>query len=84
MSNGGWDYPANVRGYTWGVMVEYGIPILKVRAASAMVPAEANGNEMDNNIGQANSSVLEVEIPFIIGQHPAVARTANQRAYGKL
>ena len=24
MSNGAWDYPANVRGYTWGAMLEYG------------------------------------------------------------
>ena len=74
MSNGGWDYPANVRGYTWGIMVEYGIPTLKVRAASVMVPSEANGNEMDTNIGQANSNVLEVEVPFRLGQQPGVLR----------
>ena len=74
MSNGGWDYPANVRGYTWGVVVEYGNPNVKIRAASVMVPKEANGNEMDTNIGQANSSVLEVEVPVKIAGQPGTIR----------
>jgi len=74
MSNGGWDYPANVRGYTWGVVVEYGSPVFKIRAASVMVPKEANGNEMDTNIGKANSSVLEVELPFKISGRQGVVR----------
>ena len=74
MSNGGWDYPANVRGYTWGVMAEYGSPTFKIRGASVMVPTEANGNEMDTNIGQANSNVIEVELPFAIGQQLGAIR----------
>jgi high affinity Mn2+ porin len=74
MSNGGWDYPANVRGYTWGAVVEYGSPSLKIRAASVMVPTEANGNEMDQNFGQANSNALEVEIPFNLGRMPGTVR----------
>ena len=74
MSNGGWDYPANVRGYTWGLMAEYGIPQLKIRAASVMVPTEANGNEMDTNIGEANSNVLELEVPFRIGRQSGIVR----------
>jgi high affinity Mn2+ porin len=64
MSNGAWDYPANVRGYTWGAVLEYGTDKFKVRGATTLVPKEANGNEMDLNIGQANSSVLEFEKPI--------------------
>jgi high affinity Mn2+ porin len=74
MSNGAWDYPANVRGYTWGVVVEYGTPTLKVRAASVMVPTTANGNVMDQNVDQANSNALEVELPFKLGKRPGVIR----------
>jgi high affinity Mn2+ porin len=64
MSNGAWDYPANVRGYTWGAILEYGTPDWKIRAASVMVPTEANGNDMDTNFAKANSNVVEVEVPF--------------------
>jgi high affinity Mn2+ porin len=64
MSNGAWDYPANVRGYTWGAVLEYGTEKFKVRGATTLVPKEANGNDMDLNIGQANSSVLEFEKPI--------------------
>jgi len=74
MSNGGWDYPANVRGYTWGVIVEYGSPAFNIRAASVMVPKEANGNEMDTNIGKANSSAIELEVPFKILKRSGVIR----------
>jgi high affinity Mn2+ porin len=74
MSNGGWDYPANVRGYTWGMVAEYGTPSLKIRAASVMVPTEANGNEMDTNIGQANSNALEIEVPYKLGNRKGIVR----------
>lgn len=68
MSNGAWDYPANVRGYTWGLVVEYGTPKYSIRAATTLVPEEANGNVMDTKYAQANSNVVEVEVPFIINE----------------
>ncbi|MEO7992683.1 MAG: carbohydrate porin, partial [Chryseolinea sp.] len=74
MSNGGWDYPANVRGYTVGAVVEYGSPIFKIRAASVMVPKEANGNVMDTKIGKANSNALEIEVPFEISKQAGSIR----------
>jgi high affinity Mn2+ porin len=61
MSNGAWDYPANVRGYTWGTVVEYGSPGYSLRAAAVMVPVEANGNEMDRQLSKAYSTVVEFE-----------------------
>ncbi len=74
MSNGAWDYPANVRGYTWGAMVEYGSPSYSLRITSVMVPTEANGNTMDTNVGKANSSVVEFEKPFSIHKQPGKVR----------
>jgi high affinity Mn2+ porin len=67
MSAGGWDYPANVRGYTWGGMIEYGMDHWKIRAAVVMVPKEANGNVMDKNIGDARSHTIEIEKPYKLG-----------------
>lgn len=74
MSNGAWDYPANVRGYTWGVVVEYGNDSYSLRAATVLVPTEANGNTMDTNIGQANSSVVEFEKRFLFRKLPGTVR----------
>lgn len=59
MSNGAWDYPANVRGYTPGVIMEYVTPRQEVRAGLALLPTEANGNEMDFDIGRSNGLMVE-------------------------
>ncbi|PLK43545.1 carbohydrate porin [Emticicia sp. TH156] len=64
MSNGAYDYAANVRGYTQGIMLEYVSPAFSVRYAAAQVPAEANGARLDKNIGQALSHQVEIEKPF--------------------
>ncbi len=74
MSNGAWDYPANVRGYTWGVMLEYGTEKFKLRGATTLVPKDANGNDMDLNIGNANSSVLELEKPISLFKRAGIIR----------
>ena len=74
MSNGAWDYPANVRGYTWGGVLEYGRPQWKIRFASVLVPTTANGNEMDLNYSKANSNVLEIEKPFFITKRKGILR----------
>jgi len=74
MSGGGWDYPANVRGYTWGVHLEYGQPGWAIRTAAVMVPQDANGNDMDLNVGQARSHALELEKSFSLGGKPGVVR----------
>lgn len=74
MSNGAWDYPANVRGYTWGAMLEYGSEKWKARAASTLVPKEANGNDLDLAIDNANSSVVEFEKPLILLERKGIIR----------
>jgi high affinity Mn2+ porin len=74
MSNGAWDYPANVRGYTWGAVLEYSTEKFKVRGATTLVPKEANGNDMDLNIGQANSSVFEFEKPISLFKRKGIIR----------
>jgi high affinity Mn2+ porin len=73
MSNGAWDYPANVRGYTWGAVIEYGTHQWSARIGSVLVPTSANGNDMESNWGKASSSVAEFEKPFrLAGKHGTV------------
>lgn len=74
MSAGGWDYPANVRGYTVGAMLELGTPQFEARFATVMVPTEANGNTMDKKIGKARSHTLEIEKPIKLFGQPGSIR----------
>ncbi len=70
MGNGAWDYPANTRGYTFGLTFELVNPEWSLRLAAVMVPERANGSEMDGNLRQAHSSALEYEHNYSLGnQH---------------
>jgi len=59
MSGGAWDYPANTRGYTWGLVVEVVHPSWSFRISSVMEPQYANGPYMDMNIAKAHSETVE-------------------------
>jgi high affinity Mn2+ porin len=59
MDNGAWDYPANTRGYTPSVVLEYVSPKHELRYAFSLVPVTANGSIMDWNIAKAGSNNLE-------------------------
>jgi len=61
MSGTGWDYPANVRGYTWGYVVELIKPTWEMRLSSALVPLVPNGPWMDWNYTKAHSETFEIE-----------------------
>jgi high affinity Mn2+ porin len=59
MDNGAWDYPANTRGYTPSVAVEFIAPNHELRYAFSLLPADANGNTMDWNVQRSGSHNLE-------------------------
>jgi high affinity Mn2+ porin len=59
MDNGAWDYPANTRGYTPSVVLEYVTSKHEIRYAISLVPLSANGNVMNWNISKAFSNSLE-------------------------
>jgi high affinity Mn2+ porin len=69
MSNGAWDYPANTRGYTWGGVLEYINPLWAFRISSVLVPALANGPELDWNYAKAHSETFEIEKKTSIKGH---------------
>ncbi|MGZ3884472.1 MAG: carbohydrate porin [Bacteroidia bacterium] len=66
MSNGAWDYPANTRGYTPSVMLEWITPKIEFRYAASMMPTTANGNVMDGNLDKANAQTIEFKYKFSI------------------
>ena len=61
-NNGAYDYAADTRGYTYAAIVEYDSPRWSVRFGEALMPAVANGIDMDWHISRARAENLELEL----------------------
>jgi len=74
MYNGAWDYPADVRGYTWGWMHEFHTRNWSIRYASAAMPRVANGLRFDRRLFVNRGDVFEGEYRYAIRKHPGAIR----------
>jgi high affinity Mn2+ porin len=74
MSNGAWDYPANIKGYTEGLQLEWAEPGWSMRVSSVAEPKIANHSAMEYVFGKANSETAEIERDYSIGKQPGVVR----------
>lgn len=70
MASGSWDFPADLRGYTSGIVLQLIEPSWGVRFAAVRVPRMANGLKMDWNISNSNSETLEYERIVRVHSHP--------------
>jgi hypothetical protein len=61
MAQGAWDFPADVRGYTSGLVVELINTSWALRFASVQVPKLANGLSMEYKLSKASSHTIEIE-----------------------
>ncbi len=61
-NNGAWDYAADTRGYTYGVVTEYVDKAWTARYAIALMPTVANGIDLDWNLRRANGQNMEFEL----------------------
>jgi high affinity Mn2+ porin len=61
MNNGAWDYPANTRGYTWGLLTEMVKPTWALRASVSLMPTTANGNTMSLDLKNSKSETMEFQ-----------------------
>ena len=61
-NNGAWDYAADTRGYTVGVMAEYDDRIWSVRYGLFAMPTVANGIDMDWALSRAHGQNGEFEL----------------------
>ena len=64
MFNGAWDYPADVRGYTWGWVHELHLRNASFRYASAAMPRVANGLRFDRRLFSNRGDVFEGEYRY--------------------
>jgi high affinity Mn2+ porin len=82
MFNGAWDYPADVRGYTWGWVHEVNTKHWTFRYGSAGMPKVANGSQIDRRILVNRGDVWEVERRFELGKHAGVIRAMPYMNHG--
>jgi high affinity Mn2+ porin len=73
-ASGAWDYPADTRGYTYGVLADLAIDWWSARAGIALEPKFANEAQMDWRVGKAHGLMAEYEARYNInGQRGAVS-----------
>ena len=61
VNNGGYDYAADTRGYTYGLIVEFQQPRFGVRFGEMLMPKVANGIDLDWNLRRAHAENVEIE-----------------------
>ena len=77
MYNGAWDYPADVRGYTWGWVHEFHLRDWSFRYASAAMPRVANGLRFDRRLFRNRGDVFEGEYRYAAKKHPGTIRVLH-------
>jgi high affinity Mn2+ porin len=74
MYNGAWDYPANVRGYTYGIGIDFNRKNWALRYGIFQEPEFANSAPLDSRILKANGQVVEWEGRYTLADHPGKLR----------
>jgi high affinity Mn2+ porin len=61
MGTAAYDYPADTRGYTWGLAGELALDAWTLRAGSFLEPRVANMLEFDHQVSRAHGEVAEIQ-----------------------
>ena len=62
INNTAWDYAADTRGYSYGIVVALVEPSWRLAFGSYQMPTEANGNEFDSHLYEARGDNLELTL----------------------
>jgi hypothetical protein len=74
MYNGAWDYPADTRGYTWGLTQEFHTRHWSYRYGITAEPKVANGPQFDRRLFRDHGQTFEVERRYSLGNRAGVLR----------
>ncbi len=74
MYNGAWDYPADVRGYTWGIVQEFHTSKWAFRYGIAAEPKVANGPTFDRRLFRDHGQVWEAERRWSLAKRDGALR----------
>jgi hypothetical protein len=87
INNGAYDYAADTRGYTRGVVAEWVHPAWALRFGSFQMPTVANGIDMASNVAENRGDNLELELhPPVLGRQrdPLIVRLLGYRNLGHM
>ncbi len=79
MYNGAWDYAADVRGYTWGLVAELHLKQWSFRAGSGAEPKVANGSQLDRQVLVNHGDEYEAEYRYGAKGHEGTVRLLHYR-----
>jgi high affinity Mn2+ porin len=84
-NNGSWDYAADTRGYTVGLMFDYEDRNWGIRFAEALMPKVANGINLDANLSNSRAENVELELryPLFRNRHTTL-RLLNYVNHGNM
>jgi high affinity Mn2+ porin len=74
MYNGAWDYPADTRGYTWGIVQEANTRHWLFRYGIVAEPKVANGQQIDRRLFRDHGQVWEAERRYSWAKHDGAIR----------
>lgn len=69
-----WDYPANVRGYDYGISLDYNTKDWAIRYGVFGEPVVSNGKDFDPHFLKANGHILEYEQRYQWNEQPGAVR----------
>ncbi len=83
MDYGAWDTPADARGYTRGIALEYYHDDWVFRLGRNLLPVESNGLQLNGNGSGSYSDNLEVEAAYDLAGQPGKVRVLGFRNQAK-
>lgn len=69
-----YDYPADTRGYTYGVAADLSVRWWSLRAGAFLEPREANGMRLDWDVSRSRGIAFEAEARYAPGGLPGAVR----------
>jgi len=82
-ANGAWDYPADTRGYTYGVVAELVKPGWSVKVSTVAVPRIANFHLLEYKVPKAHSETIELDHSFLIRKKEGRVRFLLSNTHSK-
>lgn len=84
MTNGAWDFAADTRGYTWGLVVALEQPRWALRAGLLAMPTTPNGPVFDGDLAHARSETVELEYRYQVLGHPGAVKWLGYVNHGRM
>ena len=84
MYNGAWDYPADVRGYTWGWVHEFHTRRWSLRYGSGAMPRVANGLRFDRRVLRDRGDAFEGEVRVKPRGHDGAVRVLSYQNHARM